>query len=153
MNFTIADIENLNLRREMINGYSRMQVEKILDRIKEDYYEFRQEISDLQNELELMKETVKHYKTIEESMQHTLIIAHSTGESIKVNASEKASNIIHDAEIKARKILEEADLQVLRIKNEYEDVKGSFNCYKLKIQSMLNSLQELLKTSVDDKAE
>ena len=153
MNYTVADLENLSLKKEWLCGYSRVQVERVLAKIKEDYYEFAQKIRELQSEATVMKETVKHYKTIEESLQHTLILAHSTGESIKLNASEKADNIIKEAEIKAKKIIDDAEQQVIKIKSEYEELKNSLSCYKLKTQSLLNSLQELLKASFEESAE
>jgi cell division initiation protein len=153
MNYTIADLDNLNLKKELLYGYSRAQVERILAGIKEDYYELVQENNDLQNEVSIMKETVQHYKTIEESLQHTLIIAHSTSESIKLNATERAANIIREAEIKAEKIIDDADLQVMKIKTEFEELKNSLSSYKLKTQSLLNSFQDLLKVPVEDDAE
>ncbi|MGE5496092.1 MAG: DivIVA domain-containing protein [Burkholderiales bacterium] len=153
MNYSLTDLEHLELKKELFNGYNRAQVEKILSKVKEDYYELLQANSDLQNEVSIMKETVQHYKTIEESLQHTLIIAHSTGESIKLNATEKASNIIREAENKAKKIIDEAELQVIKIKNEYEEIKSSLNNYKLKTQSLLNTLQDLLKTPFEESAE
>lgn len=153
MNYTATDLENLELKKEMIYGYSHTQVEKMLSKIREDYYEFTQNIRDLQNELTIMKETVQHYKTIEESLQHTLIIAHSTGESIKVNATDKASNIIREAENRAKKIIDEADYQVIKIKSEYEEIKNSLSSYKLKTQSLLNTLQDLLKTPFEESAD
>lgn len=153
MNFTLTDLEHLDLKNDLLNGYNRAQVDRILSKIKEDYYELMQENVNLQNELSIMRETVQHYKTIEESMQHTLIIAHSTGESIKMNATDKASNIVREAENKARKIIDEAELQVIKIKSEYEDIKNSLSNYKLKTQSLLNTLQDLLKTPFEDSAE
>lgn len=153
MNYSITDIERLDLKNELLNGYNRAQVERILNNIKEDYYEFLQENTNLQNEISIMRETVQHYKTIEESLQHTLIIAHSTGESIKMNATDKASNIVREAENKARKIIDEADLQVIKIKSEYEEIKSSLTNYKLKTQSLLNTLQDLLKTPFEESAE
>lgn len=153
MNYTVSDLDNLNLKNDWLYGYNRTQVERILARVKEDYYDFAQEISNLQNEVAVMKATVQHYKTIEESLQHTLIIAHSTGESIKINAAEKAENIIREAEIKAKKIVEDAELHVEKIKSEYEEIKSSLSCYKLKTQSLLSSFQDLLKVPAEDATE
>lgn len=153
MNYTVADLENLNLKKEWLCGYSRVQVERVLAKTKEDYYEYAQKIRELHSEATVMKETVKHYKTIEESLQHTLILAHSTGECIKQNAIEKADNIVREAEIKAKKIIDDAEQHVIKIKSEYEELKNSLSCYKLKTQSLLNSLQELLKASFEDSAE
>ena len=153
MNYNAADIEKLPLKKEWICGYSRAQVERILAKIKQDYYEAADRIKDLYNELAVMKETVQHYKTIEESLQHTLILAHSTAEAIKMNAVEKAANIVAEAELKAQKTVDDASVKVIRIQSEYVELKNSLKCYKSKTQALLNSLQELLSETVEDGAE
>ena len=150
MNYMATDIEKLSLKKELINGYNKRQVEIILARINEDYHELEEKIGKLQNEATIMKETVQHYKTIEESLQHTLILAHSTSESIKLNATEKAANIIHEAEIKAKNVIDDADKQVIKIKNEYEELKRNLSCYKIKTMSLLSSLQDLLKEPLEE---
>jgi cell division initiation protein len=100
-----------------------------------------------------MKETVKHYKTIEESLQHTLIIAQQTSESITNIATEKADDIIKKAEINALNIINNANKKVDSIHREYEDAKKSLNIYKIKSQALLNSTMELLKNPFEEKNE
>ena len=153
MNYTIKDLESLKIKRDLLHGYSQSQVERILTRVKEDYYAMACENNDLRNDVAMMQETVQHYKTIEESLQHTLIIAHKTSESIKLNAMDKAANILREADLKARKIIDDAELQVKKIRQEYEGIKNSLSCYKVKSQSLLNSLQDMLKTPFESSAE
>ena len=145
MNYTAVDIERLHLKKDWFCGYSKVQTDRVLDKIKEDYYELTQQISELGVEAEVMRETVQHYKMIEESLQHTLILAHSTSEEIKKNAAERAGNIIFDAELKAKKMIDEAVQKVTKIQSEYEELKQSLSLYKIKTQSLLSTLQELLQ--------
>ena len=49
---------------------------------------------ELKDKLALLNEGLQHYKTIEDSLQNTLLVAQQTGEEIKNNAYEKAENII-----------------------------------------------------------
>ena len=144
MNFTLGDLECLSIQKELFNGYSRVQVEMMLDKIIEDYCAMYKEKDRLLNEVAIMKETVQHYKTIEESLQHTLILAHSTGEGIKLNAIEKADNIVREAELEAQKIVEKAELKAEKIKMEYEELKNSINSFKISSASLFNSIQEKL---------
>lgn len=146
MNYTLSDLERLSIQKELLNGYSRVQVEMILDKIMEDYCSMAKEKDRLLNDVAIMKETVQHYKTIEESMQHTLILAHSTGEGIKLNAIEKADNIVREADLKAQKIIEDAELKAEKIQMEYGELKNSINAFRISSQSLFNSLQEKLNT-------
>lgn len=153
MNYNVADIGNLSLKKELLYGYNRTQVENILAKVKEDYFELVQKNNDLQNEIKIMTETVQHYKTIEESLQHALLVAHSAGETIKTNATEKADTIIQEAEVKAKKLVDDADSRVKKLKNEYKMVKNSINNYKLRTQTLLSSLQDLLEKPFEESDE
>lgn len=153
MNYTPNDLENICFKREFLYGYNREQVNKILSKVCEDYESLKQKNDELQTEIKIMKETVKHYKTIEESLQHTLIIAQQTSESITNIATEKADDIIKKAEINALNIINNANKKVDSIHREYEEAKKSLNIYKIKSQALLNSTMELLKSPVEEKNE
>ncbi|OYO67818.1 hypothetical protein CG709_16990 [Lachnotalea glycerini] len=126
---------------------------KILAKISEDYEALNKENEEMQNEIVIMKETVKHYKTIEESLQHTLIIAQRTSENITDNATEKANNIISEAEKNAQDIVHNAYRKVDGINHEYEEIKKSLNIYKMRSQALLATTLEMLKVSDDEKNE
>ena len=144
MNYTPNDIQNLTIKKSFM-GYSEDMVNDVLDKIIEDYSAYIKENIELKDKLAMLNEGLQHYKTIEESLQNTLMAAQQTGEEIKKNAYEKADNIIKEAEIKAQKLLDEANQQVLRIKYEYEDIKKKMHVYKTKSETLLLSQMELLK--------
>jgi cell division initiation protein len=153
MNYTPTDLENMCFKREFFYGYNKEQVNKILSKVSEDYEILKRENEELQTELKIMQETVKHYKTIEQSLQHTLIIAQQTSESITNNAGKKANDIIKEAEINAQDIINNANKKVESIHREYEEIKKSLNIYKIRSQALLNSTMELLKNPVEEKIE
>lgn len=150
MHYTSKDLENICFKREFIYGYDRGQINKILSKIREDYETLLKENDDLQSEITIMKETVKHYKTIEESLQHTLIIAQRTSENITNNAAEKANNTIREAEINAQKIINNANAKVEGIQQEFEELKKRLNVYRIKSQALISSTMEIIKSTVAD---
>ncbi|KAB1439315.1 DivIVA domain-containing protein [Candidatus Galacturonibacter soehngenii] len=150
MHYTSKDLENICFKREFIYGYHRGQIDNILSKVREDYETLLKENDKLQSEIEIMKETVKHYKTIEESLQHTLILAQRTSENITNNAAEKANNTIREAEINAQKIINNANLKVEGIQQEFEELKKRLNVYRVKSQALLSSTMEIVKGTVTD---
>lgn len=150
MNYTPNDLENIGFKREFLYGYNREQVNKILSKVCEDYNSLKQDNDELQNEIKIMKETVRHYRTIEESLQHTLIIAQQTSESITSVATNKADDIIREAEINALNIINNANNKVDSIQHEYEVIKKSLDVYKIRSQALLNSTMELLKSPFEE---
>ena len=83
-------------------------------------------------------------------MQNTLIVAQQTSEDIKKNGYQKAENIVIDAEIRATKIINDANQEVVKIKFEYEDMKKKLYVYKSKAESLLLSQLEVLRSIIDD---
>jgi len=116
-------LENLTFKRSVVGGYSEDMVNEVLDKIIEDYVAYIRENIELKDKVAMLNEAIAHYKNIEESLQNTLLMAQQTSEEIKRNSYQKAENIIKEAEIKAQKMIDEANQEVLKIKFEYEELK------------------------------
>ena len=144
MNYTPNDLQNLTFKKTLM-GYSEDTVNDVLDKIIEDYSAYIHENVELKDKLALLNEGLQHYKTIEESLQSTLLVAQQTGEDIKKNAYEKADNIIREAEIRAQKLINDVNQEVVKIKFEYEDSKKKLHIFKTKCEMLLMSQMELLK--------
>ena len=144
MNYTPNDLQNITFKKTFM-GYSEDTVNDVLDKIIEDYSAYIRENVELKDKLALLNEGLQHYKTIEESLQSTLLVAQQTGEDIKKNAYEKADNIIREAEIRAQKLINDVNQEVIKIKFEYEDSKKKLHIFKTKCEMLLMSQMELLK--------
>ncbi|HEX2945452.1 MAG TPA: DivIVA domain-containing protein [Clostridia bacterium] len=149
MNYTPNDLQNLTFKKS-ITGYNEDMVNDVLDKIIEDYSAYIRENVELKDKLALLNEGLQHYKTIEESLQSTLLVAQQTGEDIKKNAYEKAENIVHDAEVRAQKLINDANQEVVKIKFEYEDSKKKLHIFKSKCEMLLMSQMETLKQIFDE---
>lgn len=144
MNYTPNDLQNITFKKTFM-GYSEDTVNDVLDKIIEDYSAYIRENVELKDKLALLNDGLQHYKTIEESLQNTLLVAQQTGEDIKKNAYEKADNVTREAEIRAQKIINDANQEVVKIKFEYEDSKKKLHIFKTKCEMLLMSQMELLK--------
>lgn len=153
MNFLSDDIRVLRFNGVLINGYSRKQVDEVLRQIAEDYREREETIEDLKNKISILKETVDHYKTIEESMQHCLIIAQHTGDEIVKSANEKAKDILDDADSTSHRLISEAYQQANKIKLSFDDLKAKVSTYRMKSEAILKSQLDVLNQLPDDSAE
>ena len=141
---TPLDIENKRFRRKPL-GYSELEVEEFLTEIVESYEKLYKENMELKDKISVLNEAIQHYKTIEETLQNTLLVAQSTGEDIKKNAYDKAENIIKEAEMKASQIINDASQQVTKLNYRYEELKRSFGAFKAKVESTIYSQLEIMK--------
>ncbi len=149
MNFSPNDLQNIAFKKKVM-GYSEDAVNDVLDKVIEDYSAYIRENIELKDRMAILNEGIQHYKTIEESLQNTLLIAQQTGEDIKKNAYEKADIIQKDAELKAQRVINDANQEVVKIKFEYEDLKKRLHIFKSRSETLLISQLEVLKQMFED---
>ncbi|MDP4179945.1 MAG: DivIVA domain-containing protein [Bacillota bacterium] len=153
MNYTPNELKNISFGKSLVRGYNEIAVDEAIDKIIEDYSNLIHENIELKDKLNVLNEGMQHYKNIEDSLQSTLLIAQQTGEEIKKNAYGKAENIYKEAELKAQKLIDGANEQVIKIRYEYEETRKKLNIYKTKVETLLLSQMEMLKQTVDHEEE
>ncbi|MCI8444473.1 MAG: DivIVA domain-containing protein [Clostridia bacterium] len=142
---TPLDIENKKFSKQMMNGYSVEEVDDFLDDLTVDYSKNYKEITGLKEKVTELTKSLEHYKTIEATLQNTLVMAQTTAEDVKNVAKQQAEQIINEAKGTAQKQVSELDNEIVIKKKELEDVKKQFDIYKAKMESLLISQLELLK--------
>ena len=147
---TPLDIENKKFSKQMMNGYSVDEVDEFLDDITADYEKIYKQISEYKERIDDLESSLAHYKTIEGTLQNTLIIAQNTAEDVKEVAKQQAEQILKEAEVNARKSVDELSQEILLKKKDLEDTKKQFDVYRAKMEALLISQLELLKDVKDE---
>ncbi len=142
---TPLDIENKKFSKQMMNGYNVEEVDDFLDDLTVDYSKNYKEITELRSKVEELNKSLEHYKTIETTLQNTLVMAQTTAEDIKNVAKQQADQIINDAKSSAKQQADELENQIVLKTKELDDIKKQFDIYKAKMESLLISQLELLK--------
>ncbi len=142
---TPLDIENKRFSKQMMNGYSVEEVDDFLDELTADYSKNYKENSELKSKLEELTKSLEHYKSIESTLNNTLVMAQTTAEDIKKVAQQQADQIVNEAKSNAQKQVDDLNNEVIAKTKEVEDVKKQFDIYKAKMESLLISQLELLK--------
>ncbi len=149
MNYTPNDLENMKFKKSF-RGYDEDQVNEVLDSVIKDYELYIKENIELKDRISVLNEGIQHYKNIEESLQNTLVVAQQTGEEIKKSSYEKADNIVKEAELRAQKIINDANQEVIKVRFEYEEMKKRLHLFKTKSETLILSQLELLKQMFND---
>lgn len=142
---TPLDIENKKFSKQMMNGYSVEEVDDFLDDLTEDYSRNYKEATELKAKVEELTQSLEHYKTIEQTLQNTLLMAQTTADDVKKVAQQQAEQIVSEAKGVAEKQANDLNVEIVAKKKELEDVKKQFDIYKAKMESLLISQLELLK--------
>ena len=147
---TPLDIENKRFAKQMVNGYSVSEVDEFLDELTEDYEKLYKENTALEDKIEELNNSLVQYKTIESTLQNTLLMAQTTAEDVKNIAKQQAEQIVADAQVNAKNQVDVLETEIKDKKRELEDIQRQFDVYKAKMESLLISQLELLKDMKDD---
>ena len=142
---TPLDIENKKFSKQMMNGYSVEEVDDFLDELTIDYTKNYKEATELKAKVEELNKSLEHYKTIEDTLQNTLLMAQTTAEDVKNVAKQQADQIVNEAKGVAQKEADNLQSEIIAKRKELDDVKKQFDIYKAKMESLLISQLELLK--------
>lgn len=142
---TPLEIENKKFSKQMVNGYNVEEVDEFLDLLTVDYERMYKENSEAREKIEQLTGDLAHYKTIESTLQSTLMMAQSTAEEVKNVAKQQAEQIVEDARMSASKEVTTLEQEIMVKKKELEDAQKQFDIYKAKMESLLISQLEILK--------
>jgi cell division initiation protein len=110
---TPLDIENKTFSKQVINGYNTEEVQSFMKDLLSDYERLYRENIEYKDKLTILNQGIQQYKSIEDTLQKTLVVAQGTAESVKQNAKSEAENIIKEAEINALKAVDEISQQAI----------------------------------------
>lgn len=130
-------------------GYKIEQVESFLDDVINDYEKMCNENIELKEKLEVLNEKIEQYQNIEDTLQNTLVVAQRTAEDVSYNAKQKHDNIIKEATEKSKKMIDDANNEVAKIRKEYDNIRKEALMFKAKFKSLLVSQIEAADSYYD----
>ncbi len=147
---TPLDIENKKFSRQMMNGYNVDEVDDFLDEITADYERIYRESNETKDKVAELEGNLEHYKSIEATLNNTLLMAQKTADEVKDVAKQQADQIVSDAQVDAKRTLREIEQQITLKQKELDDIVKKFDVYKAKMESLLISQLEILKEVKSD---
>ncbi len=145
---TPLDIETKEFRKNM-RGYNEQEVAKFLEEVKVDYEKLYKENAELKTKLEYLNQQLDSFKNLENSIKDTLIVSQKTAEDIQKSADKERNLIIEDAKVNAKNIINLANNEVIRMQNQYEDIRKEFVLFKNKMSTLMEEVS--LKSNILDR--
>ncbi len=128
-----------------VMGYNKEDVDDFMAYILEDYEALYKQALSSEQEIKALKEQIETYKSIEDAMNHSLIVAQQTAENLQKNAQEKADLIVKEAQAQAKEITENANKSIESAQSELAKMQHTMDIYKCQAISMLNAQIENLQ--------
>jgi len=157
MPLTPLDIHNKEFAKTF-RGYDEDEVNEFLDQVIKDYEMIIREKRELENRVKELEEKLKHFSSIEETLNKSIVVAQEAAEEVRGSAQKEAKLIIREAEKNADRIVNEALSKARKIALEIEDLKKQSkvfrNRFKLLIEAQLdminsNDWEQLMEFNVD----
>ena len=109
--YTANDIRNARFPTNM-KGYNQDAVDDFLDTVENDYNEFEEKISELNNQITALKKESDELRISQSGIQNVLISAQKLADQIISEAQQKAEEIIVEAKVRANEITQTVDAQI-----------------------------------------
>lgn len=133
---TPMDIENKEFKKGF-RGYNEDEVDEFLDAVKEDFENLYKENLDLKEKLKLYQDQVSRYKSIEDTLNATLITAQTAAEDTCTAANKKARIIVEEAELKSKQIIEDCNERIIDLRKEYDSLVKEFKVFRNRFKSLI----------------
>lgn len=141
---TPLDIQNKEFSRGF-KGYKDVEVDAFLDQVINDYENLFKENLELKDKVSSLDDKIDHYSSIEGTLQKTLIMAQTSAEEVVKNAKDKAEMIVRDAEKEYSRKVDEANSELRKVRDEYENIKKEMMIYKSKCRAIISSQLRMME--------
>ena len=140
---TPLDIES-KVFSSSIGGYSKSDVNEFMKEILVTYEKMYKENIEMKDKISMLNDGIQYYKTIEDTLQNTLLLAEKTAEDTKAAARTRAETIEKEAEIKAEKLMFEAKESIQHINLMREAMVKAYDANKIQIKQFLQAQLEMI---------
>jgi cell division initiation protein len=141
MKLTPLDVKRQEFKRTL-RGYDVVEVDTFMDMIAVELEEALRAQKELRERAAELEVQLKDYRTIEKTLQQTLLQAQETTGKTYETARREAELIVREAEQKAARIVEQAQSDLGRMQN---DIVG----LQVRKEGLVNRLRVLLTTELD----
>ncbi|HOA76596.1 MAG: cell division initiation protein [Synergistaceae bacterium] len=137
------DVINQTFKRAL-RGYNPVEVDEFLDRVADSLQAYAERCVELERELERLKEQIREYKGMRDSLQEALLMAQKSADE-RVKAAEKqAEAIVAEARAQAERLLKEAEDHSNVIKEEMSRLQRSKQDFIAEFRALITRYQNLI---------
>jgi cell division initiation protein len=140
---TVVDIQHKTFKRAL-QGYERTEVDQFLDEVIETLEDEASARAALEAEIADLKERISHFKSMEESLQSTLLLAQRTADEVKAAAHKEADLIRQEAKLQSEREISSIGERITETRREHQRILDAAEQAKSEIRSLLMSHMALI---------
>jgi cell division initiation protein len=136
MKITPLDIQQQQFKGKLFGGLDQEDVDAFLQTVSQEMEDLSRENSDLKEQARRNSEAMAEMSSREVQLRDTILAAQRISEEMKANAQKEATLIISEAELKAERILADAENKLAQLGSQIQDLRRE----KLQFETALKSL-------------
>ena len=107
MTLNSLDVQNKTFNPQW-RGFNKHEVDEFLDIVVRDYDEFAQKLKDQDRELKTLRERVKYFDEMKDSLNKSIVVAQDAADNLKAQAEKEADSLMTDAHAKSQSSIADA---------------------------------------------
>ena len=144
MRITPLDIQQKQFPMKF-RGFDVEEVYAFLEVIREEMEDLLRENASLKENVQRLESQSKEHRDMETALRETLLTAQQMVEDYKTNARKEAELVLKESELKADKMLKEAQEKVIKIHEDIVDLKGIRRHFKEELKRLVESHLRMLE--------
>ncbi len=137
------EIESKEFKKVAL-GYSPEEVDEFLDQLMLDYGKLYKDNIELNDKIGILNESVDYYRSVEKTLQNTLLLAEKTAEETKAVAEQRAVQIEKEAKLQAEDYMRAAKNEMFRLEQEIDKLKNQYELMRTRVKLLLYAEIELI---------
>jgi cell division initiation protein len=138
-------------------GYDKAGVDQFLEILAGEIERLHRQYQDLQEELAHAKSALAEMRDREATLKETLLTTQKVTDELKANARREAELLLTDAEMRAERVMRNAEDRRLQLIEEIQEIKRQKIDFETSLRSLLEKHVRMLELNVvsigDDKAD
>jgi cell division initiation protein len=141
---TPIDIQHKTFKKAL-QGYDRSEVDQFLDEVIETLEDEAHHRAALEADVADLKERISHFKTMEESLQNTLLLAQRTADEVKASAHKEADLIREQARLAGEREIASYNDSISEVRREQQRAVEASEKARSELRSLLMTHLSLLE--------
>jgi cell division initiation protein len=141
---TPLDIQQQQFKGKLFGGLDPQDVDAFLQMVAQEMEVLSRENSELKEQLRNNAEIVAELTSREVQLRETMLAAQKITEEMKANSQKEATLIISEAELKAERILADADRKLAQLTSQIQDLRREKLQFEMALKSLLDTHYKLI---------
>ena len=161
MGLTVKDINEQQFSTKM-RGFNQDEVRRFIEQVSQTVQELTEENHALKETVKADEGKLKYFSELKDSLNKSILVAQEAADKVKGNAKreadimvreaqKQATDIVSEANEKSNQVIEQSVAETRKLTTETNDLKKQTRIFRQRIQVMLESQLEVVKSDEWDK--